>query len=239
MVQPDRSQTDLAGRLGHEFADPALLRRALTHRSWEAEQDESSNERLEFLGDAVLGLAVADHVFATRPDMAEGLLAKTRADVVSADALAEVALELDIGSALLLGKGEDSSGGRTKPSILADALEALIGAVYVDAGWIPARRLVLSLFGEKIEAAAMGPGIDDHKTRLQELAARDHGSVPRYEVCSSGPDHDRRFTARAVFEDRTWGHGEGRSKKEAEQAAAASALAEMRSSQSDADRRGK
>lgn len=204
-----------------------------------AENAGSSNERLEFLGDAVLGLAVADHVFATRPEMAEGLLAKTRADVVSADSLAEVALGLDVGSALLLGKGEDSSGGRTKPSILADALEALIGAVYVDAGWTPARRLVLSLFGERIAAAVMGPGVDDHKTRLQELAARDHGSVPRYEVSSSGPDHDRRFTAAAVFEDRTWGRGEGRSKKEAEQAAAASALAEMRSSQRDAGRRGK
>lgn len=230
MTLTDRTQSDLADRLGHSFADPSLLRQALTHRSWEAENGGASNERLEFLGDAVLGLAVTDHLYRLRPDMAEGHLAKTRAAVVSADSLAAAASELDVGAALLLGKGEEASGGRTKPSILADAMEALLGAVYLDAGWEAARVVVVELFGDRMTEAAAGPGGGDHKTRLQELAARRHGSVPRYDVSSSGPDHDRRFTATAVVAGEGRGSGVGRSKKEAEQAAAAAALEEMQAS---------
>jgi ribonuclease-3 len=211
----------LAGRLGHGFSNPDLLDRAMAHRSWCAETPGTpSNERLEFLGDAVLGLVVTDHVYRSYPDLPEGELAKVRASVVSAAALADVAAELDLGPALLLGKGEDASGGREKPSILADALEAVIGAVYLDAGWDGAARVVLGLLGERIAAAAAGPGGQDYKTRLQELSARSFEDVPSYLVVDEGPDHAKRFFATVVVGGEARGRGEGRSKKQAEQAAA-------------------
>jgi ribonuclease-3 len=218
---PDDALSALAGRLGHRFADSDLLDRAVAHRSWCAETpDTPSNERLEFLGDAVLGLVVTDHVFRSYPDLPEGELAKVRASVVSAAALADVAAELDLGPALLLGKGEDASGGREKPSILADALEAVIGAVYLDAGWDGAARVVLGLLGDRIAAAAAGPGGQDYKTRLQELSARSFEDVPSYLVVDEGPDHAKRFFATVVVGGEARGRGEGRSKKQAEQAAA-------------------
>ena len=192
----------------------------MAHRSWCAEHEGASNERLEFLGDAVLGLVVTDHIFRTYPDLPEGELAKVRATVVSAAALAEVALELDIGDALLLGKGEDASGGREKPSILADATEAVIGAVYLDGGWDAASDLVMDLLGERIAEAALGPGGQDYKTRLQELAARELEALPTYDVIDEGPDHAKRFFATVSLDGREFGTGEGRSKKQAEQAAA-------------------
>jgi ribonuclease-3 len=202
---------------------------ALTHRSWCAEHPgEASNERLEFLGDAVLGLVVTDHIFTRHPEMPEGSLAKLRAAVVSAPTLAEVASELGVGDALRLGKGEDASGGRAKASILADAMEAVIGAVYVDGGLDPARRLVLELLGDRIDdevAGPGGPGGADHKTQLQELAARRFDGAPAYEVTDEGPDHEKRFFALVRVGDRELGRGEGRSKKLAEQAAAGAALA--------------
>jgi ribonuclease-3 len=193
----------------------------MAHRSWCAETPgTSSNERLEFLGDSVLGLVVTDHLFCTYPDLPEGELAKVRASVVNAGALAEVAGELDLGAALLLGKGEDASGGREKPSILADAMEAVIGAVYLDAGWVEATGFVMALLGERIEEAAAGPGGQDFKTRLQELAARSFDQLPRYEVADEGPDHAKRFFATVYVGGHAHGEGEGRSKKQAEQAAA-------------------
>jgi ribonuclease III len=213
--------SELAERLGHAFGDPDLLARALAHRSWCAETPGNpSNERLEFLGDAVLGLVVTDHVYRSYPDLPEGELAKVRASVVSAAALADVAAELDLGEAVLLGKGEDASGGREKPSILADALEAVIGAVYLDAGWDGAAAVVLGLLGDRIAAAAAGPGGQDYKTRLQELSARCFDDVPSYLVVDEGPDHAKRFFATVIVGDRPRGKGEGRSKKQAEQAAA-------------------
>ena len=193
----------------------------MAHRSWCAENDGlTSNERLEFLGDAVLGLVVTDHVFRTYPHLPEGELAKVRATVVSAAALAEVALALELGDALLLGKGEDASGGREKPSILADAIEAVIGAVYLDGGWDAASTLVLDLLAERIGEAALGPGGQDYKTRLQELAARELETLPVYEVVDEGPDHAKRFYATVHLHGTQYGAGEGRSKKQAEQAAA-------------------
>ena len=177
-----------------------------------------SNERLEFLGDAVLGLAVADHIFRAYRDLPEGELSKVRAAVVNSVVLAEVASELEVGPALLLGKGEDQAGGREKPSILADVMEALIAAVYLDGGWPEAYSLVVGLLGERIAEAAEGPG-QDFKGRLQELAAR-FDDVPRYEVDDEGPDHDKRFFASVYVGGRPHGSGEGRSKKQAEQAAA-------------------
>jgi ribonuclease-3 len=143
-----------------------------------------------------------------------------RASVVNSAALAEVAAELGIGAALYLGKGEDSSGGREKPSILADAMEAVIGAVYLDGGWPAAATLVMTLLGERIGEAAAGPGGQDYKTRLQELSARQFDQLPRYQVVDDGPDHSKRFYATVSVAGIASGRGEGRSKKQAEQAAA-------------------
>jgi ribonuclease-3 len=196
--------------------------RALAHRSWVAEAPvgSESNERLEFLGDSVLGLVVTDHVYRTYPELPEGELAKVRASVVSAAALAEVAVELGLGDAVSLGKGEGASGGREKPSILSDALEAVIGAVYLDGGWVAAQAFVMELLGERIEDGAAGPGGQDYKTRLQELSARTYESVPVYEVVDDGPDHAKQFFAAVRVGDRRFSGGEGRNKKQAEQAAA-------------------
>src|SRR5437588_50253 len=169
----DVEARSLAERLGHAFTDESLLRQAMAHRSWCAETPgTSSNERLEFLGDAVLGLVVTDHLFRSYPGLAEGELAKVRASVVNAGVLAEVAGELGIGEALSLGKGEDASGGREKPSILSDAMEAVIGAVYLDGGWEAADQFVMALLGGRIREATAGPGGQDYKTRLQEVVGR-------------------------------------------------------------------
>ena len=231
MPEPDqslerrRSQIDvLTGRLGFAAGEIPLLSRALAHRSWCAEVvGEESNERLEFLGDAVLGLVVTDHIYRSYPHLPEGQLAKVRASVVNSATLAAVASELGLGACLLLGRGEDASGGRSKQSILADAMEAVIGAVYLDGGWEPAARLVLSLLAGRIADAALGPGGQDFKTLLQELAARRFDQLPRYRVSDDGPDHDKRFYADVSLEGSVRGRGEGRSKKQAEQAAARSA----------------
>jgi len=198
-----------------------LLARALAHRSWCAETPgESSNERLEFLGDAVLGLIVTDYIYRSYPALPEGQLAQVRAAVVNAGALAEVAEEMQIGAALRLGKGEDASGGREKPSILSDAMEAVIGAVYLDGGWKAAEELVMGLLGERVTEAAAGPGGHDFKTRLQELAAQRLDDLPRYEVVGEGPDHAKLFSALVYLSGELYGSGHGRSKKQAEQMAA-------------------
>jgi ribonuclease-3 len=225
----ERVLADLAARLGHDFADPGLLVEAVTHRSWCAEHTGTpSNERLEFLGDAVLGLVIADHLFHVEGAMPEGELAMARAAVVSTEALAQVASGLELGRFLRLGKGEDATGGRDKRSILADAMEAVIGAVFLDAGLDAARRLLLPLVDERLAGAVAGPGEADHKTRLQEASARRYGQVPRYDVSGTGPDHDRRFTAVVRIGGAKRGEGHGRSKKEAEQAAAREAWRSLR-----------
>lgn len=215
----------LLDQLGHRFIDPAPLLLALTHRSWCAENAGSrSNERLEFLGDAVLGLVVTDHIFSAHPEMPEGSLAKLRAAVVSEPTLAAVAAELGVGPCLRLGKGEASSGGREKASILSDAMEAIIGAVYVDGGLDAARPVVLDLLGDRIISEAVGPGSADYKSQLQEILARRNEGAPVYELSDEGPDHDKRFFARVRVDGSVIGEGEGRSKKLAEQAAARAAF---------------
>jgi len=225
---PTLSPLDLAHRLGHEFADPGLLATAIAHRSWCGERiGVESNERLEFLGDAVLGVAVAEHCYHRFPHLAEGRLAKIRSAVVNTTALAEVAMDLELGPALLLGKGEESTGGRTKPSILADALEALIGAVHLDAGWAASRPLVVRMLEERIETAARAPDEFDHKSRLQELAVQIGAGVPRYVLEGSGPDHRRRYVAQVFVGGARRGSGSGSSKKAAEQQAAAEAYQEL------------
>jgi ribonuclease III len=190
---------------------------------------------LEFLGDSVLGLVVTDYLYRTYPNLPEGQLAQVRAAVVNASVLAEVAAELALGEAVLLGKGEDASGGREKPSILSDAMEAVIGAVYLDGGWEGARELIMELLGARMTEAAAGPGGHDFKTRLQELAARRHEDLPSYDVVSEGPDHAKRFSARVSIRSTVWGEGEGRSKKQAEQAAARMAWRQLADDDAGAD----
>jgi ribonuclease III len=215
----------LADRLGYCFDDLSLLSHALAHRSWCGEQDGGapSNERLEFLGDAVLGLIVAGYCYEQYPDFPEGKLAKVRSAVVNARVLAAVALRLGIGEVLLLGRGEEGSGGREKASILADAFEAVLGAVYLDGGWVPAEALVLRELGVAIAQAGEEPDDFDHKSRLQEKTVRDGHGTPRYAVVGSGPDHDRAYAAEVFVGGELRGTGMGRSKKDAEQEAARNA----------------
>ena len=202
---------------------------ALVHRSWCAENPgHDSNERLEFLGDAVLGVIITDFSFRAYPELSEGELTDVRKAVVNAVTLAEVADELGLGDHLLLGKGEEQSGGREKPSILADALEAVIGVVYIAAGMPEAHDLVLRLLGSRVaEAHAGGPGGQDYKSRLQELVARHFDEPPRYHTDAEGPDHARRFHTTVSVVGLPRGSGDGRSKKQAEQVAARDAYATL------------
>lgn len=206
--------------------DPELLERALTHRSYAYEQGGlPTNERLEFLGDAVLGLVVTEHLFISFPDLSEGQLAKLRAATVNSRALAEVARELGVGSLVRLGRGEQTTGGRDKSSILADTMEALIGAVFLQHGVVAARHFVHYLFDPLMaDVVTRGAGLD-WKTSLQELASTTGLEVPTYEVVESGPDHAKSFEAIVVLGPRRYGPGLGRNKKEAEQNAAATAYA--------------
>lgn len=214
----------LEERLQHTFAQPTLLRLALTHRSVTADDPvRNDNERLEFLGDAVLQLVVTDLLYGSYPQLAEGQMAKVRAAVVSRGTLSEIARELGVGEFIELAPSEEATGGRHKDSILADAVEAIIGAVYLDGGMEPASTVVLRLWSSRVAERAKQPGVKDYKTRLQELTARD-GHRPEYSVEGSGPDHDRRFSAVVSVDGKEWGAGEGRSKKQAEQAAAQVAL---------------
>ncbi len=216
----------VAAALGHDFEDADLLVEALTHRSLSAEEpEEASNERLEFLGDAVLGLVVATELH-TRWALTEGEMSMVRAAVVNEATLAGIATTLGLGKALRLGKGEDASGGRDKSQILADALEAVIGAVYLDAGFKKTRKVVRRLWTAVIEERATTPGERDYKTRLQEVLARS-GSMPEYAVVGSGPDHERAFRASVVVAGQVAGTGTGSSKKRAQQVAARRALEAM------------
>jgi len=218
----------LSGVIGHRFAQPDLLELATRHRSWCAEHDAAeSNERLEFLGDAVLGLVVADHLYRLDPDVPEGVLARRRAELVNARVLAEVAAEIGLGEVIRLGRGEHSAGGRRKPSILADAMEAVLGAVYLDGGLGAAQGVVVRVLDEKIAHVRSGAEGTDHKSLLQEAVARRSEDSPRYEFVESGPDHDKWFEATVWIAELRAGRGAGRSKKQAEQAAARQAWQTM------------
>ncbi len=204
-----------------------LLTLALTHRSYAYEHGGlPTNERLEFLGDAVLGLTITDELFHRHPERTEGDLAKLRASIVNTQALADVGRHLTdegLGAHLLLGRGEENTGGADKSSILADGMESLLGAVYLQHGIEVAREVILRLFGTLLDTApTLGAGLD-WKTSLQELTAARSLGPPSYVVTSTGPDHDKEFTAVVMVMDTEYGHGVGRSKKEAEQKAAAAA----------------
>jgi ribonuclease-3 len=208
--------------------DPELLERALTHRSYAYEHGGlPTNERLEFLGDAVLGVIVTETLYRRHPDLSEGRLAKLRAAVVNARALAGVGRAIGLGRHIKLGRGEEATGGRDKASIVSDTVEAVIGAVHLSGGIETASMLVHRLFDPLIEqASALGAGLD-WKTSLQELAAERGLGVPDYVIADAGPDHMKTFTAQVKVGERLYGNGVGRSKKEAEQAAAETAYGEI------------
>jgi len=211
----------LEERIGHRFSDRALLHRALNHRSWCAEHPgDESNERLEFLGDAVLGWAVADISYRRFEHTPEGQLTDLRKSVVNALALAGVARGIGLGRHIRLGRGESAAGGSEKPSILSDAFEAVLGAVYLDGGAAAAHAMVDRLIAPGFPSTIEGLDQMDNKTQLQELAARAGRGAPTYVVTSTGPDHAKTFVAAVVVDGEVLGEGSGRSKKAAEQVAA-------------------
>ena len=225
---PLTNYPELRAALGDPTLDAELLERALTHRSFAYENGGlPTNERLEFLGDSVLGVVVTETLYRSHPDLSEGRLAKLRAAVVNARALAEVGRLIGVGDHIKLGRGEESTGGRNKASILSDTVEALIGAVHLSGGFDASSPVVHLLFDPLLTAAAdLGAGLD-WKTSLQELTACHGLGVPEYVLADSGPDHDKTFTAQVRVGEQLYGHGIGRSKKEAEQGAAQTAYSEL------------
>lgn len=215
----------LEEKLGYAFQDSTLLENALTHssRANESRGKLHSNERLEFLGDSILGMVVADHLYRNHPDLPEGDLTRTRASLVCEESLVEVAHELGLGEYLRLGKGESAGGGRERPSIQADAVEAVLAAIYLDGGIGSARKFIQKYILSREVAGLTKPR--DHKTALQELVQRESGQVLQYRLTGEeGPDHNKRFFVEVMLNGRSVGSGSGHSKKEAEQMAAAAAI---------------
>ena len=209
------------------FRDPELLHSALTHRSYAHEAcmgSENTNERMEFLGDAVLDLVISDYLYLNHGWLDEGELTRIRSFLVNMNSLAEMARERGIGPYILLSREERADGGGDKASILADTLEAIIGAIYLDRGLETARQVVLNLVRERLEGAVSGPLDYDYKSRLQELVVKERGVLPKYRLREEGPDHCKIFYATVFVEGVNLGQGSGSSKKEAEQAAAREAL---------------
>ena len=218
----------LEAKLGYTFRDISLLENALTHSSCanESRGRLQSNERLEFLGDSILGMVVAEHLFRNHPDLPEGELTRTRAALVCEDSLVEVAQALGLGDYLKLGKGEEAGGGRTRPSIRADAVEAVLAAVYLDGGIGSTRKIIQEYILSK--EIAGWKASRDYKTSLQELVQRESGQVLKYRLTGeSGPDHNKRFFVEVELNGIAVGSGEGRSKKEAEQMAAKAAMEKL------------
>jgi ribonuclease-3 len=215
--------------LNYSFNQPELLLLALTHKSYANETSGEDNERLEFLGDAVLGLVSSEYLYKRLPEAPEGELAKIRAAVVCEATLAAIARRLGLNEAVFLGRGELKSGGANRQSTLCDALEAVLGAIYLDGGLGPARQFVLANIVPEIDRAVAGETVIDAKTVLQELVQERQRLTPLYRlVASDGPDHNKVFTVEVYWGEKTWGRGRGRSKKAAEQAAAREALENFR-----------
>lgn len=207
------------------------MRLALTHRSFafESENPTDHNERLEFLGDAILEAVVTDLIYTEHPDLAEGEMARLRASVVNTQALADIARESDLGRHLLLGRGEEASGGRDKDSILANTFEAVVGAMFIEKGFDTVRGILKGIFTDRLQRSLDTGRRYDVKTALQEIVVRETGDSPEYRITASGPDHDKRFTAEVYVSAVLYGNGEGRSKKEAEYNAAQQALETLES----------
>ncbi len=218
--------SDIQQRIAYMFKSPELLERSLTHKSYANENRLSyHNERMEFLGDAVLNLMVSEYLMRTCPDSTEGDLSRLRAAVVSEPTLAAIAREIGLGDYILLGRGEEQTGGRNKDSLLADCLEALIASVYLDGGQEPASDFILRFFEDTIKKSCTSGGIIDYKTELQELCQERIKQLPDYRVVSeSGPDHQKQFEVDLFVKGEVYGRGIGKSKKEAEQRAAKEAL---------------
>lgn len=218
----------LQEKLNYRFRDRELLSTALTHSSYANEHRCSSNERLEFVGDSVLGMATAAHLYRTFPTLPEGRMTKLRAELVCEQSLWDCAKSLGLGEYLRLGKGEEQTGGRTRPSILADCVEAIIAALYLDGGFAPALAFIDAHILSKLGEAGADLS-QDYKTELQELVQQTPGQSVSYDLTGeSGPDHDKRFAASVSLAGEIIGSGEGRTKKEAEQMAARAALAVLR-----------
>ncbi len=216
----------LEKELGYSFSDSALLLRCVTHVSYGRDRGESHNETLEFLGDAVLDLAVSDLLMRRFPEKSEGDLSRMRASLVNSTTLAEKAEKLNLGKLLRMAKGEERSGGRTKESILAGAFEAILGGIYWDGGYEAARRVVENDFASDVKEKNLG--LQDYKTRLQEISQMLFRAPPAYRlVAESGPDHEKRFVTEINVGGKILGRGEGKSKKQAEQEAAKKALEEL------------
>lgn len=225
MAALGRRGSGLERRLGAVLRDRGLWEQCLTHRSYAYEKGGlPTNERLEFLGDAVLGIVVTDQLYKEFPSQPEGDLAKMRAALVNMTVLADVGREIGLGDAVRLGRGEEMTGGREKSSILADTLEAVFGAIYLDRGIKRASRVILGLFLPRIRGQVEGGVVTDYKTSLQEIAAARLSTLPEYVLTESGPDHAKSFRAEVLLAGRSYGSGNGRSKKEAEQAAARQAV---------------
>jgi ribonuclease-3 len=218
--------------LDYHFKDPALLQQAITHKSYlneVRERFQKDNERFEFLGDAVLDLVISQDLLLNYPDTPEGELSKMKARIVSETALAKVARRLEIGRYLLLGRGEEITQGRTKPSLLANALEAILAAIYLDGGLDSACHVIQKIFKSEFEELLKTEAFTDYKTELQELCQRDYEILPTYTVLTeSGPDHQKTFEVQISIKGDVYGRGIGRSKKEAEQEAAREALEKLR-----------
>ena len=225
----------LQDAIGYHFRDTELLRTALSHSSYANERRTgrrsahlASNERMEFLGDAILNTVTADYIYRTFPEMPEGDLTRLRASVVCEEALHREAVKLGLAQHLLLGRGEDLSGGRERPSILADAVEAVIGAMYLDGGWEPARHFILSFIREDTAQAAGHGQVHDYKTQLQEIVQKNREETLSYRLAATeGPDHEKRFTVELLLNSNVFATGSGHSKRAAEQEAAREALRMM------------
>ena len=227
-----RSLKKFESTLNHHFKDPALLVEAVTHSSFSNEHPEEAptdNERLEFLGDAVLGLSVVEELFKIEEPLSESEMAKLKSFLVSRTVLSEAARRLKLGSVLRLGKGEEASGGRDKENILADALEAVLGAVFIDSNYETAKRVIINILGERIRKTVKTRKSHDYKTELQELTQNIYSSLPEYRVVKEeGEEHNKTFTVEVVIVGECMGSGKGRSKKEAQIKAARQALKRLK-----------
>ena len=239
MTSREESATEpldrVEARIGYRFADRSLLEQALTHRSFANENrvaNAADNQRLEFLGDAVLSLVVGRMLFVRFPDAAEGFLTQSRADLVNAASLAGIARRLELASCLRIGRGLARGGGVDTDNILSDAFEALIGAVFLDGGFARANEVAESLFVEACEQVVRHPGREDYKTRLQELLQKNWQVRPEYRITADGPVHQCHYAVDVVWDGQVRGRGEGSSKKRAEQEAARQAIESLQGGES-------
>lgn len=223
-----KDTAELEQRLGYNFRNRAFLDEALTHKSFHHEKPGQApvyNERLEFLGDSVLGLVIVEYVFAYRSEFSESVMSKIKSFLVKGTVLSEIAKDISLGDYLRLGRGEDETGGRKKQSVLADALEAVFGAVYLDGGFDEVRRVILGLFGDRIPSVIESGQYHDYKTELQELSQNRWGMLPEYRLTAEeGDEHQKVFTVEVYIKGGLFGTGTGKSKKEAQTLAAKEAI---------------